>query len=87
MFEYVGPLEKQTLDNICFRQVIFTGEHSQLVLMCLAPGEDIGDEVHPTSISSSALNRERPDLSSTRNRSTWRETVMRSWSRQVRITM
>ena len=38
MLEYVGPLEKQTLDNICFRQVIFTGEHSQLVLMCLAPG-------------------------------------------------
>ena len=47
MLEYFGPLEKQTLDNTCFRQVIFTGEHSQLVLMCLAPGEDIGDEVHP----------------------------------------
>ena len=47
MLEYAGPIEKQTLENPYFRKVLFTGEHSQLVLMCLAPGEDIGDEVHP----------------------------------------
>jgi len=47
MIEYVGPLEKQTLENTYFRQVLFTGPHSQLVVMCLRPGEDIGDEVHP----------------------------------------
>jgi mannose-6-phosphate isomerase-like protein (cupin superfamily) len=47
MTEYVGPIEKQTLENTYFRQVLFTGKHSQLVVMCLAPGEDIGDEVHP----------------------------------------
>jgi mannose-6-phosphate isomerase-like protein (cupin superfamily) len=47
MLEYVGPLEKETLDNTYFRQVLFTAKHSQLVLMCLAPGEEIGDEVHP----------------------------------------
>jgi len=29
-----------------FRAVLFTGEHSQLVVMSLRPGEDIGDEVH-----------------------------------------
>ena len=46
MIEYVGPLEKQTLENTYFRQVLFTGPHSQLVVMCLRPGEDIGDEVH-----------------------------------------
>ena len=46
MIEYVGSLEHQTLENTFFRQVIFTGTHSQLVLMCLAPGENIGDEVH-----------------------------------------
>ena len=46
MPEYVGPIEKQTLENTNFREVLFTGKHSQLVVMCLAPGEDIGDEVH-----------------------------------------
>ena len=47
MTGYVGPIEKQTAENTNFRQVLFTGPYSQLVLMCLRPGEDIGDEVHP----------------------------------------
>lgn len=47
MAGYVGDIEKQTVDNINFRKVLFTGEHAQLVVMCLQPGEDIGDEVHP----------------------------------------
>ena len=47
MLEYVGPIEKLTLENTYFRQVLYTGKHAQLVLMCLKPGEDIGDEVHP----------------------------------------
>jgi mannose-6-phosphate isomerase-like protein (cupin superfamily) len=47
MSEYVGPIEKQTLENTYFRQVLFTGKHAQLVVMCLGPGEEIGDEVHP----------------------------------------
>ncbi|MEK7634346.1 MAG: cupin domain-containing protein [Patescibacteria group bacterium] len=34
--------------NENFRQVVNTGEHSQLVLMSLLPGEDIGEEVHTT---------------------------------------
>ncbi len=46
MIAYVGQIERQTLENTYFRQVLFTGEHSQLVVMCLRPGEDIGDEVH-----------------------------------------
>ena len=46
MMEYVGPIEKQTLENPYFRQVLFTGKHAQLVVMCLGPGEEIGDEVH-----------------------------------------
>lgn len=40
------PLAKKTLDNTNFRQVLFTGKHAQLVLMCLQPGEEIGEEVH-----------------------------------------
>ncbi len=44
---YVGAIEALALSNTNFRQVLFTGEHSQLVLMCLQPGEAIGEEVHP----------------------------------------
>lgn len=39
-------IEKRTLENNDFRHVLYTGEHSQLVLMTLQPGEDIGMEVH-----------------------------------------
>jgi mannose-6-phosphate isomerase-like protein (cupin superfamily) len=46
MTGYVGNIEKQTLDNDNFRQVLFTGKYAQLVIMCLQPGEEIGNEVH-----------------------------------------
>lgn len=39
-------IEKDTLENNNFRQVLYTGKHSQLVLMSLKPGEEIGMEVH-----------------------------------------
>ena len=44
---YVGNIEKQTLKNNYFRQVLFTAKNAQLVVMCLQRGEEIGDEVHP----------------------------------------
>ena len=47
MTGFFGPIEKQTLENKYFRQVLFTGKYSQLVVMCLQPGEEIGNEVHP----------------------------------------
>ena len=47
MSGYVGAIEKQTLDNNYFRQVLYTGKYAQLVVMCLQPGEEIGNEVHP----------------------------------------
>lgn len=46
MTGYVGPIEKTTLKNGYFRQVLFTGRYSQLVVMCLQPNEEIGNEVH-----------------------------------------
>ncbi|MGE5234488.1 MAG: cupin domain-containing protein [Acidobacteriota bacterium] len=46
MLGYVGSIEKKTLQNTNFREVVFTGKHAQLVVMCLGPGEDIGIEVH-----------------------------------------
>lgn len=46
MTPYIGPIEKLAIKNKNFRQVMFTGTHAQLVLMCLQPGEDIGNEIH-----------------------------------------
>jgi len=43
---YITNIEKQTLENRNFRKVLFTGPHSQLVVMSLKPKEDIGKEVH-----------------------------------------
>ena len=40
-------IEQDTIANTNFRKVVYTGKHSQLVLMCLKPNEEIGMEVHP----------------------------------------
>ena len=40
-------IEKDTLENSNFRKVLYTGKHSQLVLMSLMPNEEIGMETHP----------------------------------------
>ena len=44
---WVGDIEQLTLRNETFRTVVFTGAHTQLTVMRLASGEDIGKEVHP----------------------------------------
>lgn len=41
-------IEQATLANRDFRHVLYTGQHLQLVLMSLKPGEEIGREVHKT---------------------------------------
>ena len=46
MLAWVGDIEKATLENDTFRTALFTGEHTQLTVMRLAPGEDIGREAH-----------------------------------------
>lgn len=43
---YIGNIEKETIGNDYFRKVIFTGPKSQLVVMALKPGEEIGMEKH-----------------------------------------
>ena len=43
---YVTNIEKDTVENNNFRKVVYTAPNSQLVLMSLKPGEDIGSEVH-----------------------------------------
>lgn len=44
--QYIDNIEKATLNNTSFRKVVHTGRNSQLVLMSLKPGEEIGEEVH-----------------------------------------
>jgi mannose-6-phosphate isomerase-like protein (cupin superfamily) len=39
-------IEKETLENENYRKVLYTAKHSQIVLMSLKPGEEIGMEVH-----------------------------------------
>jgi len=46
MNNYIGNIEKETLENTDYRRVIFTAESSQLVLMSIEPGDEIGEEVH-----------------------------------------
>ena len=43
---YHDDIESLTTGNGDFRRVLYTGEHLQLVLMTLQPGEEIGAEVH-----------------------------------------
>jgi mannose-6-phosphate isomerase-like protein (cupin superfamily) len=46
MTGYVSKIEKVTEKNEFFRQVLYTGKFAQLVVMCLQPTEEIGNEVH-----------------------------------------
>jgi len=43
---FCSNIEKDTLDNENFRKVVYTGKHSQLVLMTLKANEEIGMEIH-----------------------------------------
>jgi mannose-6-phosphate isomerase-like protein (cupin superfamily) len=43
---FVTNIEKETLENTDYRRVLYTAEHSQLVVMSLRPGEEIGEETH-----------------------------------------
>ncbi len=43
---YVINIEEETEKNADFRRVLYTGKHSQLVLMSIKPGEEIGEETH-----------------------------------------
>ena len=43
---HVTNIERDTLENEDYRRVLYTGPNLQLVLMTLAPGEEIGREQH-----------------------------------------
>jgi mannose-6-phosphate isomerase-like protein (cupin superfamily) len=47
MNAWVADIEQATLDNTNFRTALWTGEHTQLTVMQIGVGEDIGLEAHP----------------------------------------
>lgn len=44
--QYVLPIVDMALENDAFRDELITGPESQLVLMTIQPGDEIGSEVH-----------------------------------------
>jgi mannose-6-phosphate isomerase-like protein (cupin superfamily) len=46
MLGWVADVERATLENTNFRTVLFTGEHTQLTVMSIEPGGEIGWEAH-----------------------------------------
>lgn len=46
MDHFLIDIEEATVKNDNFRKVLFTAQNSQLVLMSLKPGEEIGAETH-----------------------------------------
>ncbi len=43
---YTGNIEKETEQNDKFRKVLYTAKNSQLALMNIEAGEEIGEEIH-----------------------------------------
>jgi mannose-6-phosphate isomerase-like protein (cupin superfamily) len=43
---YIANIEDETKNNKDYRRVLYTGRYSQLVVMSLEPGEEIGNEIH-----------------------------------------
>jgi mannose-6-phosphate isomerase-like protein (cupin superfamily) len=72
MIGYATDIERDTLANQDYRRVLYTGRNTQLVLMTLRPGEEIGVETHEehdqfirieTGIGVAMLNGEEHPLS------------------------
>ena len=45
---YIANIEEETVNNTDYRRVLYTGEKTQLVVMSIEPGDEIGEEVHET---------------------------------------
>lgn len=43
---YLVQIDQETRSNTDYRRVLYTGTHSQLVLMSIEPGDEIGLETH-----------------------------------------
>ena len=43
---YIINIDQETRSNEDYRRVLYTAKNSQLVVMNIAPGDEIGEEVH-----------------------------------------
>ncbi len=43
---YIINIDQETRSNEDYRRVLYTAKNSQLVVMSIAPGDEIGEEVH-----------------------------------------
>lgn len=43
---YIANIEQATIENTDFRRVLYTAKNSQLVVMSIPPGQEIGEETH-----------------------------------------
>ncbi len=43
---FLTQIERETLENSNYRRVLYTSTHSQLVVMSIEPGDEIGLETH-----------------------------------------
>ena len=43
---FIGNIEEQIQQNTDYRRVVYTSHYTQLVLMSLKPGVEIGNEIH-----------------------------------------
>ena len=46
MKHFIGNIEEQTQQNTDYRRIVYTSHYTQLVLMSLKPGVEIGNEIH-----------------------------------------
>lgn len=46
MLGWVDDIEKVTIENTNYRTTLFTGAHSQLTVMSIPPGGEVGWEAH-----------------------------------------
>lgn len=72
MTGYVVNIEEKSLQNDYFREVLYTAQHNQLVVMSLNPNEEIGMEIHEIvdqfirieqGVGKAILNGEEHDIS------------------------
>ena len=59
---FIQDIEKLTEQNTNFRRVLYTGKGLQLVVMSLAPGEEIGEEVHAERDQFFRIEKGRGDI-------------------------
>ena len=77
MLGSVGDIERETVENTTFRTVLFTGEHTQLTVMSIEPGDDIGREVHSDHDQFIRIEQGTARSSFRGARTRWRRRTMR----------